>query len=84
VRVRDVSRSPMKQLLSHDATRKIIAREQAGLLPHSPNVASRLFLLGSDHHDHLAPFQTRERLDLAVLADVFLDLLGQVLAQVLV
>src|SRR6185437_12981305 len=38
----------------------------------------------ADHHDHLAPLQAREGLDLAVLADVFLDLLGQVLAEVLV
>src|SRR5690606_13531551 len=40
-----------------------------------------LFLLGPDHHDHLAAFQARIGLHLAVVADVFLDLAGQVLAQ---
>src|SRR3546814_3858696 len=39
----------------------------------SSDLGRRLFLLGSDHHDHLPAFQARARFDHDVFAEVCLD-----------
>src|SRR5262249_42271753 len=65
---------------SHERERN---KKKSGPKAAFPQTPRNLLLLGSDHHAHLAAFQAREGLHHAVLADVFLDLLGQVLAQVL-
>src|SRR5690242_19392650 len=73
-----LARYPIEGGRSGRHGKRSIARER------TPAKANSLFLLGPDHHDHLAPFEPGVRLDLAVVADVFLDLAGQVLAEILV